>query len=356
MVLCSKNIDCFAFIKDFFANSQLFVNLKKNKGMTAALKSNGIRKRIYVIMDTEQENPDWAAWLFEFFITALIILSVVSIIAESFIDNRYAGSIAEWTERMERNKSLETYFNYFELFTLLVFTFEYFLRIVTADYRYPNEKNWMRAAWRFMKSGGGIIDFIAISPFVFHLANVDFRFLRALKISRLLRVFKLNALTRSVGIVGDVFVEKRNELGVTLFVTFIMLLVSSTLMWYVEGSVQPKAFPNIVATFWWAIATLTTVGYGDVYPITAYGKLLSGMIAVLGIGIVALPAGILSSAFIEKLEKEKEKKLAASKEDRLVEGNSSNKACASQFGQQFSYCPYCGDKLNNEGKHTHSSN
>ncbi len=356
MVLCSKNIDCFAFIKDFFANSQLFVNLKKNKGMTAALKSNGIRKRIYVIMDTEQENPDWAAWLFEFFITALIILSVVSIIAESFIDNRYAGSIAEWTERMERNKSLETYFNYFELFTLLVFTFEYFLRIVTADYRYPNEKNWMRAAWRFMKSGGGIIDFIAISPFVFHLANVDFRFLRALKISRLLRVFKLNALTRSVGIVGDVFVEKRNELGVTLFVTFIMLLVSSTLMWYVEGSVQPKAFPNIVATFWWAIATLTTVGYGDVFPITAYGKLLSGMIAVLGIGIVALPAGILSSAFIEKLEKEKEKKLAASKEDRLVEGNSSSKACASQFGQQFSYCPYCGDKLDNEGKHIHSSN
>jgi voltage-gated potassium channel len=356
LVLCSKNIDCFAFIKDFFANSQLFVNLKKNKGMTAALKSNGIRKRIYVIMDTEQENPDLAAWLFEFFITALIILSVVSIIAESFIDNRYAGSIAEWTERMERNKSLETYFNYFELFTLLVFTFEYFLRIVTADYRYPNEKNWMRAAWRFMKSGGGIIDFIAISPFVFHLANVDFRFLRALKISRLLRVFKLNALTRSVGIVGDVFVEKRNELGVTLFVTFIMLLVSSTLMWYVEGSVQPKAFPNIVATFWWAIATLTTVGYGDVYPITAYGKLLSGMIAVLGIGIVALPAGILSSAFIEKLEKEKEKKLAASKEDRLVEGNSSSKACASQFGQQFSYCPYCGDKLDSEGKHTHSSN
>lgn len=356
MVLCFKNIDCFAFIKDFFENSQLFVNLKKNKGMTAALKSNGIRKRIYVIMDTEQENPDWAAWLFEFFITALIILSVVSIIAESFIDNRYAGSISEWTERMERNKSLETYFNYFELFTLLVFTIEYFLRIVTADYRYPNEKNWLRAAWRFMKSGGGIIDFIAISPFVFHLANVDFRFLRALKISRLLRVFKLNALTRSVGIVGDVFVEKRNELGVTLFVTFIMLLVSSTLMWYVEGSVQPKAFPNIVATFWWAIATLTTVGYGDVFPVTAYGKLLSGMIAVLGIGIVALPAGILSSAFIEKLEKEKEKKLAASKEDRLVEDNSSSKVCASQFGQQFSYCPYCGDKLDNEGNHTHSSN
>ena len=84
--------------------------------MTNSSKTDGLRKRIYVIMDTEQENPDWAAWLFEFFITALIILSVVSIIAESFIDNRYAGSIAEWTERMERNKQLEIYFNYFETF------------------------------------------------------------------------------------------------------------------------------------------------------------------------------------------------------------------------------------------------
>jgi voltage-gated potassium channel len=324
--------------------------------MAESLKSGGIRKRIYMIMDTEQENPDWAAWLFEFFITALIILSVVSIIAESFIDNRYAGSIAEWTERMERNKSIETYFNYFELFTLMVFTIEYFLRIITADYRYPDEKNWFKATWRFMKSNGGIIDFIAISPFIFHLVNVDFRFLRALKISRLLRMFKLNALTRSVGIVGDVFIEKRNELGVTLFVTFIMLLVSSTLMWYVEGSVQPKAFPNIVATFWWAIATLTTVGYGDVFPITAYGKLLSGMIAVLGIGIVALPAGILSSAFIEKLDKEKERKLAASKEENLHQSNVSNKECSNRFGQKFSYCPYCGDKLNQDGKHTHYTN
>jgi voltage-gated potassium channel len=318
--------------------------------MSSKQKSGGIRKKIYVIMDTEQENPDWAAWLFEFLITALIILSVLSIIAESFIDNRYAGSISEWTERMARNKELETYFNYFETFTLVVFTIEYVLRLMTADYRYPNEKNWFRAVWRFMKSGTGIIDFIAISPFVFHLVNVDFRILRALKISRLLRVFKLNALTRSVGIVGDVFVEKRNELGVTLFVTFVMLLVSSTLMWYVEGSVQPKAFPNIVATFWWAIATLTTVGYGDVFPVTAYGKLLSGLIAVLGIGIVALPAGILSSAFIEKLEKEKEKRLAAAKSETIID-SVKEKECSGHFGQKFSFCPYCGEKLNDTGKH-----
>lgn len=314
----------------------------------------GLRKKIYIIMDTEQDNPDWSAWIFEIFITLLIVLSVLAIIIESFIDNRYAGSIAEWAERLERNKQYETYFNIFESFTLIIFTAEYFLRIITADYLYPNEKNWFRAAWRFIKSGSGIIDLIAISPFLFNLANVDFRFLRALKISRLLRIFKLSTLTKSVVMVGDVFVEKRNELGVTLFVTFILLLVSATLMWYVEGSVQPKAFPNIVATFWWAIATLTTVGYGDVFPITASGKLLSGVIAVLGIGIVALPAGILSSAFIEKLEKEKEIRDAKNKELLEKEAfDTMGESCSSRFGERFSYCPYCGSELDINGKHKH---
>jgi voltage-gated potassium channel len=317
-------------------------------------KKIGFRKKIFIIMDTEQDDPEWPAWTFEVLITGLIILSVISIVAESFIDNRYAGSLSEWTARLSRNKDYELYFNYFETFTLFIFTSEYALRILTADFLYPNEKSYFHAAWRFVKSGSGIIDFIAISPFVFHLANVDFRFLRALKISRLLRVFKLSSLTRSVVIVGDVFVEKRNELGVTLFVTFIMLLVSATLMWYVEGSVQPKAFPNIVATFWWAIATLTTVGYGDVFPITGYGKLLSGIIAVLGIGIVALPAGILSSAFIEKLEREKEKREAAlKKEHELSPAIGSDKECGTRLGEKFAYCPYCGDKLDQNGKHTH---
>jgi voltage-gated potassium channel len=306
----------------------------------------GLRYKIYKIMDVEQEHPDAAALIFEIFITVLIILSVVSIVLESFIDNQLNGIMDK--DEIRVNDHYIFFFNAFETFTLVVFTVEYFFHILTADYIYPNEKNYLRAVWRFVRSGGGIIDFIAIAPFIFHILFLDFRFLRALKFTRLLRVFKLSAMTNSVKIVGDVFVEKRNELGVTLFVTFILLLVSSTLMWYVEGSIQPKAFPNIVASFWWAIATLTTVGYGDVYPITGYGKLLSGIIAVLGIGIVALPAGILSSAFIEKLEKEKEIKQALKKE---MEDSEESKDCHNQFGNKFSYCPYCGNKLDEYGKH-----
>ena len=330
--------------------------------MTDEINKPNWRERIYRIIDTEQEKPDTAAILFEGFITVLIVLSIIAIIAESFIDNRYHDSLVEWSERMVHNRKYEVYFNYFETFTLIIFTTEYFLRILTADFMYPKEKTWWRAAWRFMKSGSGIIDFVAISPFLFQLAKVDFRFLRALKISRLLRVLKLSSLTRSIIIVGDVFIEKRNELGITLFVTFVMLLVSATLMWYVEGTVQPKAFPNIIATFWWAIATLTTVGYGDVYPITGWGKLLSGIIAVLGIGIVALPAGILSSAFIEKLERN-QPLMAMNPEppEELVPGVLSSHGdssegiekpeCSNLFGQKFKYCPYCGGELDKKGKH-----
>lgn len=310
---------------------------------------NAIRKRIFVIMDTGQNKPDWLSRIFELLITSLIILSVLAIVAESFIDNQYAGSLSEWTERMARNKIYEQYFNYFEYFTLIVFTIEYSFRLITSDFLYPNEKNWSHAAWRFMKSAGGVIDLIAIAPFIFQLINMDYRFFKMLKITRLLRVFKLSSFTKSIVIVGDVFVEKRNELGVTLFVAFILLLISATLMWYVEGSVQPKAFPNIVATFWWAIATLTTVGYGDVFPITAAGKLLSGVIAVLGIGIVALPAGILSSAFVEKLEKVKEMKLALKNFE--IKEIASEKECVALFGHKYLFCPYCGTELDENGKH-----
>lgn len=329
-----------------------------------ATKTLSFRERIFNVIDTDQENPPLAAIIFETGITILIILSIIAIVAESFINNRYEGNLVDLVRRVDQNQEIEYYFSVFENITLVIFTTEYFLRILTADFKYRNEKNFFRAAWKFMSSSGGIIDFVAISPFVFQLARVDFRFLRALKISRLLRVLKLSSLTRSIVIVGDVFIEKRYELGITLFVTFVLLLVSATLMWYVEGDVQPEAFPNIIATFWWAIATLTTVGYGDVYPITAWGKLLSGIIAILGIGIVALPAGILSSAFIIRLERdpnfteilEDEEDAKTGSDQEKEDAHQINDAieeqqlekhtnCHQQFGEKFKYCPYCGEKL-----------
>lgn len=340
-------------------------------------EQRGLREHIYHFIDNEEEQS-FGSQSFELFITGLILLSIVSIVLESFEDLRLGYGY---------------YFNLFENLTLAIFGVEYVLRVVTADYKYKDLDTWSPAAWRFITSGSGIVDLIAVAPIFFHFASFiglrefaksDFRFIRILKITRLLRIFKMNSFTNSITVVAEVFTEKRHDLGITLFVTFVLLLVSSTLMWYVEGPVQPELFPNILASFWWAIATLTTVGYGDVFPITALGKFLSGLIALLGIGLVALPAGILSSAFIEKLEdgtiKEEEienyvpkgnlpqaqfQKINTKKpEDALKKveeinlltnlSNTGGNDCSQHFGKAFRYCPYCGEKLGSDGNHKHA--
>jgi voltage-gated potassium channel len=111
-----------------------------------------------------------------------------------------------------------------------------------------------------------------------------------------------------MNLIIDVVRDKKDELIATVSIMLLIIVMSSTLMYYVESDVQPEAFPNIVASFWWAVATLTTVGYGDVYPITAGGKILSSVIAISGIGLVALPTGILSSGFMDGMNKEKNDK------------------------------------------------
>ena len=117
--------------------------------------------------------------------------------------------------------------------------------------------------------------------------------------------FKLGRFSKSLKTINQVLKETRADLAITLFVAFILLVLSSTLMYYVENDAQPEKFASIGHSFWWAVATLTTVGYGDVYPITAMGKLLSAIIALIGIGFIALPTGIISSAFVDKLRIER---------------------------------------------------
>jgi voltage-gated potassium channel len=140
------------------------------------------------------------------------------------------------------------------------------------------------------------------------LIAVDLRFLRILRLTRILRILKIQRYSSSLKMIGKVLKSKKDDLLVTIFVTSLLLLLASAIMYYIEADDQPEAFPNIIAAFWWAIATLTTVGYGDVYPVTAIGKVLSGIIALLGIGIVALPTGIISSGFMDAMEKKRAKK------------------------------------------------
>ncbi len=214
------------------------------------------------------------------FIYTLIILNIIAIVLESYKDLRVAyGSI----------------FRVFEIVSVIIFTIEYILRLWTT-------KNKLK----FATSTFGIIDLIAILPFYLpFLFAFDLRILRILRLFRMLRVFKLGRYSKSLKLISNVLKDTKAELSITIFVAFILLVFSSTLMYYVENDAQPENFASIGHAFWWAIATLTTVGYGDVYPITGLGKFLSAIIALIGIGFVALPTGIISSAFIERIKENK---------------------------------------------------
>lgn len=225
-------------------------------------------------------------------IDGLIILNVFIIILAS-----YKGISIKYT----------SFLSFFEIFSVTVFSIEYLLRLWTSDLEYENGSK-LTKRFKFTISKYGLIDLIAILPFYLPLLfSIDLRILRILRLFRLLRIFKLRRFSKSLKTIRSVLKETKDELLITIFVAFILLILSSTIMYYVESDVQPDKFGNIGQSLWWSVATLTTVGYGDVYPITAVGKFLSAIIALIGIGFVALPTGIISSAFIEKVQKEKVK-------------------------------------------------
>lgn len=227
------------------------------------------------------------------FIYGLIILNVLSIILISYKDIK-----ADYGNLLE----------YFELFSVAIFSIEYLLRLWTADIEYKTGTSFSKK-FKFLGSTYGLIDLLAILPFYLPLIfPFDLRVLRILRLFRLLRIFKLGRLSKSMKTITSVLKDTKSELSITIFVAFILLILSSTLMYYFENEAQPEKFENIGQAMWWSVATLTTVGYGDVYPITGIGKFLSAIIALIGIGFVALPTGILSSAFIDRVQSEKAKK------------------------------------------------
>jgi voltage-gated potassium channel len=242
------------------------------------------------------------------FIYTLILVNVVVLIVAShpFVRDQWGG-----------------FFYGFEFFSVMVFSAEYLLRIWTADLLERYEGPAWKKRLRYMVSFMGLIDLLAILPFYLPLVMaLDLRVLRILRLFRLLRIFKLKRFSKSMQTIQEVLVESKEDLSITILVAFVLLLVSSTLMYYVEGEAQPDKFASIIHSFWWSIATLTTVGYGDVYPITGMGKFLSAVIAMIGIGFVALPTGIISSAFIDKI---KQRKMTCT-------------------------CPKCGESFTLEGK------
>ena len=229
------------------------------------------------------------------FIYGLIIVNVLSIILVSYeeIEANYGQLLA-----------------YFEIFSVIIFSIEYLIRLWTADLEYKKRTAFSKRL-KFSRSTFGLIDLLAVLPFYLPLIiPFDLRVLRILRLFRLLRIFKLGRLSKSMKTITSVLKETKSELSITALVAFILLILSSTLMYYIENDAQPEKFENIGQALWWSVATLTTVGYGDIYPITGVGQFFSAIIALIGIGFIALPTGIISSAFIERIQIEKKKKKA----------------------------------------------
>lgn len=231
------------------------------------------------------------SWYFDLFIITLILLNVLAIVLESVQPIR---------------QQFQSAFDHFEFFSVIVFTVEYILRIWTANLT-PGFKRPILGNIKYAFTPLAIIDLLAFLPFYLPYFGVDLRLLRVLRIFRIFRLLKIARYVKALSFITRVFTQKKEELVISLMLTFFLLLIASTLMYYAESEHQPEGFSSIPETMWWGIATLTTVGYGDVYPITPLGRLLGGIIAIIGIGLFALPTGILASGFSEEIARSKQK-------------------------------------------------
>jgi voltage-gated potassium channel len=243
-----------------------------------------LRRRVHEILEQTAEG-DRLGRLVSAGLIALIAANVVAVVIES----------EPWLHPTYR-----AWLRAFEVVSILTFTAEYALRIWSAvegdhgRYRRP-----VIGRLRYALTPLALIDLIVIVPFyLVALIPVDLRFMR---VFRLFAVFKLTRYQRSMRLLASVLREEAKPVAAALFVLAMLLIAASSLAYIAENQAQPEKFGSIPAAMYWAITTMTTVGYGDVVPVTPWGKLLAGAIGVIGIGMVALPAGLLASGFSEQL-------------------------------------------------------
>lgn len=264
-----------------------------------------MKTRLYAIIFREEDSRA-ARWVHNG-IMFLIVVSVTAIIVESM-----SISTPFWRSML----------TFLEFFTVAVFSVEYVVRLwtCTCDPRYAHP---VKGRLRYAMTPMAIIDFLAISPFYVRFLGLgEVSHFIVLRMFRLLRVLKMARYLQAQDLLVAVFRQVRAQLAVTLYFMGIMLIISATLMYVAEREAQPEAFGSIPHALWWALITFTTVGYGDVYPITAMGKILTAFTVLLAIGTVALPTGIISGGVLDELDRRRKMEEKESK-------------C----------CPHCGERI-----------
>jgi len=247
-----------------------------------------LRTRTWEVVEVAKPG-DKLSKAFDICILSLIFFNVLAVILET-------------VEAIQARHAMFLY--RFEVFSVCVFTVEYLARLwsCTAD---PALRNPLLGRVKFATRAMPLVDLAAILPFYLPFLGLDLRFLRVLRLLRIVRIAKIGRYYAALGVIKSVVISRKESLVLTFVIMLITLLFSACAMYYCEHDAQPDAFPDIPSTMWWSVVTLTTVGYGDVYPVTALGKLFAALIAILGIGMFALPTAILGAGFVEAMSQKK---------------------------------------------------
>jgi voltage-gated potassium channel len=267
-----------------------------------------LKEKVYQILEAPPEIDGFAR-NFNYFMVFLILLNVTVVILETVV---WIHVMFVWE------------FFIIDLVSVIIFTVEYVLRIWVCTLN-PAYSHPIKGRLRFMVTPFAIIDLLAILPFFLpFLIHADLRFLRILRLFRILRILKLGRYSDAVTTFSSIISRKKEELLVALSLLFIALILVSSVMYYAEHEAQPEVYSSIPHAMWWALVTLATVGYGDVYPITFLGKMMTGVAIIIGVCIFALPTAIFAAGFIEEIEKDKEH-----------------------------YCPHCGKRVHKDSLRVH---
>jgi voltage-gated potassium channel len=259
-------------------------------GSRASERLREVKQRVYRIQEGEQSR--WGRVL-GFVLLNLILLNLVAVILETVpaLADQYGAAFAM-----------------FEAASVAIFTVEYLLRLWSCTsspkYRHP-----VLGRIRFALTPLALVDLIAIAPaYVSGDVFLDLRYVRVVRLVRLLRVLKMARYSRTLRTFSNVVGARAWDLGLIGFFLVVLLIVASITMYFAEHEAQPAVFSSVPAAMWWGVVTLTTVGYGDIYPVTPLGKLFGSVIALIGIGFFALPAGLLAAGFAEEIHRERESK------------------------------------------------
>ncbi len=244
-------------------------------------KARNLRKRIFDIIQIGTQ-VDILSKLFDFFIVIMIVASITVTFMQTF----------------DQMDPYDPILHGIELFTIIVFIIEYVLRLLTSDLLFPEESKG-KAVLCFIFSFYGLVDLLTIISYFSAFDSNGFVAFRMIRAVRILKLFKVNNTIDAFNVVTEVLRERKNQIMSSMFIIAMLLMASSLCMYGFEHDVQPDKFDNAFAGIWWAMSTVLTIGYGDIYPITIGGRIVAIVIGILGVCVVAIPTGVISAGFVD---------------------------------------------------------